>query len=133
MFYVNKEVDYALQLISALHKLPQDTVLSLKQFSKESTISFLFLQKIARKLRTADIIKSTKGPKGGYTATNKLNTLNLKQLVEIICGPYGVAKCVTSGKQCDKEQTCTIKPAIEEMNNNINQYLENTNVVTMLK
>ncbi len=132
MFYVNKEVDYALQLLTALHRLPVDNVLSLKQFSNESTISFLFLQKIARKLKKAKVVSATKGSKGGYILVRDLNDFKLLELVEIICGPYGVAKCVTEGKTCDKENVCLIKPGIEKMNCEITKYMSGTKISEMV-
>jgi len=132
MFYVNKEVDYALQLLSALNRLTEDNVLSLKQFSNESTISFLFLQKIARKLKKAGIVSATKGSKGGYILVRDLNDFKLLELVEIICGPYGVAKCVTKGEICDKENICLIKPGIEKMNCEITKYMNGTMLSEMV-
>lgn len=132
MFYVNREIDYALQFLLALHSLSNDHTLSLKQFSKESDISFLFLQKIARKLKQSGLINSTRGPGGGYRLKEGFEIVTLKDVVETITGPYGAANCLRKGKYCQKEETCTMRPAIEKMNQDIIAYMQGLRVVEMI-
>ena len=57
MFALKKETDYAVQLLKYL-KTKKRNFVSLMDFSKESGISFWFLQKIARKLNLASIIEA---------------------------------------------------------------------------
>ena len=45
---LNKQTSYGLQLLIALRDLEKGRILSLKAFSRQSGISFLFLQKIAK-------------------------------------------------------------------------------------
>ena len=66
MSYLTKETDYAIQFALALKESDKDWPLSLKEFAKASGISFLFLQRIAKKLKEAGLIKSRLGADGGY-------------------------------------------------------------------
>ena len=81
MIKISKQVDYAFQLISELSKLEKNALLSLKTFSIKSNISFLFLQKIARSLRGAKIIKSVKGKNGGYMLVKKADKISVKEVI----------------------------------------------------
>ena len=65
MFTLRRETDYALQMLKILSK-NKNQVESLSKIAKDTKISFLFLQKIARKLRLANIIKAHQGVEGGY-------------------------------------------------------------------
>lgn len=133
MFYVNKEVDYALQLIFALYRLPENKVLSLKRFSNESNISFLFLQKIARKLKKAEIVNSLKGPKGGYIIAENVGKLTMKDVVEAVSGVYGVADCVKDGKGCYKTGSCDAKIAMSRINKKIIRFMSDLKIEEIIK
>lgn len=133
MFSVNKEVDYALQLLGALHALPKEVNLSIKQFADKTGISFLFLQKIVSKLKQQGLVSSVQGSKGGYTLSADLQKISFKEIIETVSGPYGITTCLTPGKICDKETTCCIKPAMQKMNKDIINHLESTNVLDMIQ
>ncbi len=127
MFQLSRQVDYALQLVCRLATLEPGAYLSLKKFSHESTISFLFLQKIARSLRQAEIINSVQGSQGGYYLLKKADTLSLKNIVEAVEGSVGLAAC-TRGEICSKEADCQIKPGIHALNLKLVSHLSETTV-----
>lgn len=58
-----KEMQYALLLVLYLSRSGRST---LQTVSDELNISQTFLEQIARKLRISDLLKSVKGPGGGY-------------------------------------------------------------------
>ncbi|MBT3419087.1 MAG: Rrf2 family transcriptional regulator [Candidatus Magasanikbacteria bacterium] len=111
MIQVNKQVDYALQFVLALTRQEKEKPLSLRRFSTESTISFLFLQKIAKALREAGIVRANKGPHGGYFLLASPKTLTLRAVVEAVEGPYAAFPCMKEGFHCIKEETCISKNA----------------------
>lgn len=128
MFQVSRQVDYATQLVQRLAELKEKETLSLRVFSNESNISFLFLQKIARALKKAGIVDSTKGSRGGYFLCADMRNVSLKTIFEAIEGPYGVVDCAKGN--CSKASGCTTKNIWLEINNDIMQKLEQTPVVT---
>lgn len=93
MLQISKQVDYAVQLLVELKKLEKDEYLSLKKFSKDKKISFLFLQRIARILKKTEIIKSKRGVLGGYFLNKEVKNLSLKKLIIIVDGFFGVSDC----------------------------------------
>lgn len=128
MFQVSRQVDYAVQFVSRLAQLEAQQTLSLRTFSNESTISFLFLQKIARSLKQAGIIDSTKGARGGYFLVMPAGRISLMHVVEAIEGPYGVVDCVHG--MCNKTQDCKTKEVWLAINRDIVERLRKTPVVT---
>ena len=106
MFQFTKEVDYGIQLISALRKLKSGELLSLRNFSKDAKISFLFLQRIVKKLREAKIVKSVKGAQGGYQLDKEFKNLTIKNVVEALEGEYAVTNCLKKGCYCPREGKC---------------------------
>ena len=117
MFSLNKETDYAIQLLKIIPKDKKFCV-SLKDISKEIGVSFLFLQKIARKLRLAGLIKSTQGINGGYSLTKKQNQISLKDIIVAVEGGCAVLPCYCSGKVCKKSK-CGLKNKMKKINEDV--------------
>ncbi len=133
MLQFNKELDYALQLLCVLDEVESGKCLSLRQFSHDRGISFLFLQRIARKLRQAGVIRSTQGACGGYMLDKDLKKLSLKQLIEIIDGPYAVMDCLRSDCSCANLKICQTHRIFKKINSSLTDYLENIKITDLLK
>lgn len=129
MLQITRQSDYAIQLVSRLANLKSSERLSLRQFSKESTISFLFLQKIARRLKQAGLIDSLKGSRGGYILKNSTKNISFKDIVEAIEGSCGVVDCVKGKHLCNKVKKCQNQDVWQKVNNDILKMLENTFVI----
>lgn len=132
MIKISKQVDYAFQLIAELAKLEKSASLSLKKFSLQSNISFLFLQKIAKSLREAGIINSIKGKNGGYMLVKPIETLNVKEVIEAVEGTYNAVDCAGSSKCCQKNKECSMKSGFKMITNQINEYFEKLKVTDIL-
>ena len=132
MIKISKQVDYAFQLIAELAKLEKNASLSLKKFSLQSSISFLFLQKIAKLLREAGIIKSVKGKNGGYMLARPVETLNVKKIIEAVEGSYNAVDCAGSAKCCEKNKKCSMKSGFQIISKQINNYFEKLKVTDIL-
>ena len=128
MFQVSRQVDYAIQLIRALDGA--DDPLSLQRFAGESNISFLFLQKIAKQLRNAGMVQSTRGAKGGYTLARDPKQISVKEVIEAIEGQYGVVDCQIDESLCDKVAVCQTRELWGKVNEQMIETLSKTYVVS---
>ena len=124
MIILYKQISYALQFLIALKQLSSKRVLSLKQFSSQTGISFLFLQKIAKKLKSAGIITSCKGRSGGYVLNVKANQLSLYDIIKVFAGQTAIVPCVFNSKACKVTNCRNFK--IMQLNNKIIGLLENS-------
>lgn len=126
MLQFTKETDYGFQLMIALSKLKDGQVLSLRKFSETSKISFLFLQKVVRKLREAGLVKSNQGAQGGYSLKKPIDKIYLKDIIEAIDGECAVSSCLRSGRECRcmKEGDCDARKIFCKVNEHLVSYLE---------
>lgn len=125
MLQFTKEVDYGIRLLVALSKLKKENFLSLRSFSQASKISFLFLQRIAKKLREAGMIKSIKGAQGGYQLSVDFKKVTIKNLVEALEGEYAVVNCLKKGCECPNAVCCDSQKVFIEINKKLVSYLNN--------
>lgn len=127
MLQFTKEVDYAIQLVFALSGLKKSELLSLKKFSKEAKISFLFLQRIAKKLREAGLIESVKGASGGYKLAINFRKITVIEIVQALEGSCEIAGCLKAECKgnCSREEICFSRKVFKTINEKICQYLKN--------
>lgn len=123
MFQLRHETDYAIQFLSLLAKAKNK--LSLNDVALRTGISFLFLQKIARKLRLAGLVKAEQGVNGGYVLTVPAKTLSLKKIVSAVEGQCGLVSCCCgdSGK-CARAEGCGAKKKLTQVSKDIMKILE---------
>lgn len=124
MFSFSKQIDYGLQLIIALSELKDGEWMSLKKFAKQSNISFLFLQRIARRLGQAKIITAVKGSRGGYHLLIPSEKLKLRRVFEALEGECQVAVCVPDNYVCPRNPHCPAQPIFRKINQHFLAYLD---------
>jgi len=123
MIKLSKELDYTIQFLIALSCQEESAPLSVRQFSKNTTISFLFLQRIACKLREAGIVESTKGVNGGYLLSKTLAELTLKDISEIIDGGTNIVECFKYNRNCKMLAGCKSVSVFQKINVDLLNYL----------
>lgn len=130
MLSISKQTDYAVELILALSKLKEGELLSLRVFSKQSSISFLFLQRIATYLKEAKLIEAVRGIHGGYRLLKPASQISFREVIEAVQGPFGVLSC-TKHEQCKLELMCTAKHGLRSVEAEIAELLGSRFVVSI--
>ena len=123
MLKLTKKVEYA--LISLVHLSEQDdnVFFPASKIAEKYTIPNEILAKILQQLSSLNMIKSIKGPKGGYKISCKINTINMFEFIEMIEGPIGLVDCVASN-DCNAIDCCSIKDPMTKINNQIIETLK---------
>jgi Rrf2 family protein len=81
----------------------------LKQIAREIDSPEAFTAKIMQNLSRSEIVKSIKGPTGGFEIDEeKRKNFNLKDIVEVIDGNSLYVKCGLGLSECNDEQPCPI-------------------------
>jgi Rrf2 family protein len=132
MIKISRQVDYALQLLFALSQAKNGETVSLKVFSTESNISFLFLQKIAAQLRKNGLIVASRGPHGGYRLAKPMTQITLKTLIEVVDGGYGVSACTRDSGACHKMGSCHMQKGMQKLHNALTTQLEQLTAADMI-
>ena len=124
MFSLKKETDYAIQLLKLVPKDKKHCV-SLRDIAGETGVSFLFLQKIARKLRLAGLIRAAKGVNGGYSLNRPADKITLKDIIVAVEGDCAVLPCYCANNKC-KTSKCILKNKMRKININVSKIFSKT-------
>lgn len=126
MLTIRRETDYAIQILKLLAK-NKKKFLSLSELAKQTGISFPFLQKIARKLRLAGLIKAEQGAKGGYALNLPTGKINLRKIIEALEGPCAILPCFCKNKKVNcvrKHSKCHLQRKLKKLNSRIVKAIE---------
>src|SRR4030065_2738604 len=74
--------------------------IELKEIAKKENISPKYLEQVIIPLRTAGLVKSVRGSKGGYSLARSPSEICLFDVVEILEGPLYLGDCVRDPKVC---------------------------------
>lgn len=77
---------YALSLVLDIALQPSNAPVTLKDISKRQSISLKYLEQIIPSLTTAGIIRSVRGPKGGYYLNKDANQISVGSILRLTEG-----------------------------------------------
>jgi len=101
----------------------QDQLISAKEICHRFTTPFDTTSKVMQNLNQKGLITSTQGAKGGYSLVKKLESISFLELVQIIEPKIPGIDCIQEGKQCEQASTCNIITPMQQLNNQLNKFL----------
>lgn len=105
---------------------------SLKEIAKAINSPEAYTSKILQQLSKNNIIKSEKGPTGGFTVeTDKIEEIKISTIVSTIDGETIYKGCGLGFHQCNQEKPCAIHNQFSTIRNDLQRMLENTSLVDL--
>lgn len=101
--------------------------------SKREDISTHYLEQILNKLRRNNLVKSIRGPKGGYTLAKKPDKVSIGEIVEILEGAIRPVVCVSGKKPCQRLEKCVTKLVWDKLGACIDEVLNSVTLADLLK
>ena len=136
MFKINKKTEYALiALKHILLKNQPEVVTSAKEICESYGTPFDATSRVLQQLASRNWLTSAQGAYGGYRLSENIDTLNMKELCEIIEGPQAIVKCLsTDGKlaKCDLSTKCNMISPLSSLNHLLIDFLEGVKVVDLI-
>lgn len=100
-----------------------------KEISEEIDSPKAFTAKILQELAKNEIIKSTKGPYGGFEIDkNKISSIKLSKIVKAIDGDSIFKGCGLGLEACDEDHPCPVHDKFKIVRTELRDMLENTNL-----
>jgi Rrf2 family iron-sulfur cluster assembly transcriptional regulator len=125
---------YALRATIALAKLSDDKkMVSISTLSEEEDISSLFLEQIFFNLRKAGIVKSIRGPGGGFLFNRPLDSINIREILDAAGEELTVLPCDRQVSKCDRISDCIAHKFITSVTDKVNGYLESITMRMLLE
>ena len=112
---ISTKIRYGTRAMLELASRYGEGPIELKEIAKKEDISLKYLEQVIIPLRTAGLVKSMRGSKGGYSLAKSPSEIYLNDLVEVLEGPVEIIDCLRDPKVCRKVSSCVTRDIWEEV------------------
>ncbi len=96
-----------------------------RDIANRFNVSEFHLAKIMQRLKSAGLLKSARGPQGGFTMNRSPDEVSLLEVFEAIEGPLEPNNCLLGSPLCGRKE-CIFGELLENVNREIGDYLKDT-------
>lgn len=109
----------------------QNGPVSLNDISLRQDISLSYLEQLFAKLRKQDLVKSVRGPGGGYQLNRDENAIDMAEIINAVSESLDTTKCQGSG-DCQNGSICLTHHLWEDLSQQIHTYLSNISLADLI-
>jgi len=120
-----------LMLDLAIHY--NDGFVLLKDIAKRQDISEGYLEHLLPHLKSAGLVNSLRGARGGYKLAKAPSEISLKEVVQALEGPLAPVECVIAPSVCKKVNFCVTRDIWKELGEKISKTLESITLKDMVE
>lgn len=124
---------YAVRAMLDLALQPTSEPTLIKDISKRQGISDLYLEQLFNRLKTAGLLRSIRGPKGGFMLNKPAAEIKLIDILEAMEGPIAPVDCVDNAALCARADACITRDIWAEMKKVMVEMLESTTLEDLAK
>ena len=105
---------------------------SLAEVSKRQDISLSYLEQLFAKLRQRDLVRSVRGPGGGYRLIQDLEDISVGSIVDSVDENVDATRC--SGRaDCQHGETCLTHELWADLSDEINHFLNSISLASIIE
>jgi Rrf2 family cysteine metabolism transcriptional repressor len=114
--WVSRRTDYATRALLAL-ALEGGGPLKLEEIARRTVVPQSVLEQVMPTMRTAGIVRSERGPSGGYRLNHLPEEITLERVVRLFQGPLAPISCATrhNPEPCPMTIGCSLRDVWEEL------------------
>jgi len=84
---ISRSTGYGLLAVGYIAQHPDKKIILSQNISKEYDIPLEYLLKILQQLVKASVLRSKRGPRGGFSLAKPIKKINLLEIIEAVDGP----------------------------------------------
>ena len=117
---------YAVMAMADLASVKDKKTTNLTEISLRQGISISFLEQIFLKLKKNDLVKSSRGPAGGYTLTRSPEEIKLSSIIKAVDEKVKTVGCKKESKKgcTGKSIKCITHNLWDDLETHINNFFE---------
>ncbi len=124
---------YALRMLLDLAEHKNEGFIALKDIAQRQDISKKYLEQIVNLLHRSDILRTNRGPQGGYMLAKDADQYTVGQILRITEGGVSPVACLEDEENtCDRAGFCKTLFVWEGLANVIDEYLDSITLQTIL-
>lgn len=110
-----------------------NTPVSLADISERQSISLSYLEQLFSKLRRHNLVKSSRGPGGGYQLSQNADSINIAQVIDAVNESVDATRCQGSANGCNAGDICLTHFLWQDLSSQIHDFLANITLADLVK
>src|SRR4051794_29940079 len=129
----SRSAEYAIRAFVHLAQVPEDRFAMVKNIAEQENIPAHFLAKILQQLARKGLLRSSKGPTGGFALKGDPADVRLIDIVEALDGLAPYEQCVAGLPECNDRMICPLHDSWKALRSRIMDYLEGNTIADLAK
>lgn len=125
------KVRYGTRAMLDLALRPWDEIVSLKEIAERQSISQKYLESLFSALQVAGLVRSARGPRGGYALTRPPETITVREIYQVLEGSEGFAPCTGDPEVCERYDVCAARELWARMHAEAMRVLDETTLARL--
>lgn len=134
MLRLSTKGQYGVRAMFELAKNYNKGPMTIKEISARQNVSVAYLEQLLNRLRKYRLIKSQKGPGGGYVLCKKPGEISVGMILNALEGPVAITRCLDpSAKGCNRIEGCVARLLWKSLGEKIEHFLKIVSLKDLLK
>ena len=133
MFKLSTKIRYGTRAIVRIAAYGNAKAVSLNDVSCEEEISHKYLENIISALKKNGLVRSVKGPKGGYILSRPMEEITLLDIARALEGNMFLVDCCEQGVECHRKDICSTYETWFEMSHIMQNAMQSVTLKELVK
>ncbi len=129
----SRSSEYAIRAFVHLAQVQDGKFAMVKNIAEEEDIPAHFLAKILQQLARKGLLRSSKGPTGGFSLRVDPGEIRLLDIVEALDGLAPYQQCASGLSECNDEMPCSMHDSWVALRSRIMDYLGRNTIADLVK
>jgi len=128
MLRLSTKGQYGVRAMFEIARGYPDEPVNIKVISERQDVSPHYLEQILNRLRRSGLIRSVKGPGGGYLLTSSPEEISISEILRELEGPVAITSCLNPAEGCVRVDSCVTHLLWKALGRQIEEFL---NTITL--
>lgn len=127
----SKPCEYAIRALAYIAQTPKNEDVRAAEIAKKERLPGPVLAKVLQELVRKGLLRSRRGPGGGFRLARRADLISLRDVVGAIDGLDHFMDCAVGLDRCSDETPCPLHDTFKGIRASVVTYLEETNIAAM--
>lgn len=123
---------YSVRILLELARNTSGEPLQVSEISRRQDIPAKYIEQLIRTLKGADLVTSSRGPKGGHFIAKDPASITLGDIVRLFEGQSELVECISAPEICKKAEECRVRLAWKEATTALFEKLDRVTIADLI-
>lgn len=128
---MSTKAQYAVRALVSLNLFSGGSPVTIKQISERENISLNYLEQLFVKLRRGQIVKSVRGPGGGYMLSRAASQIRVDEIIDTVEETLVPVSCMNEDGSCGCDFECATQSVWQGLGQQIRVFLSSMTLETL--